>query len=120
MLRAKAKIKFPIAILQYETGKIMLKNISRHDFLQVYYDLESHFTNALKRFSNASEESNYYALSEVFDMMRRKLAIPKTYYSLSLSIPQARCLVKLFSMNSISSNTLEINALLDQKLPKLC
>lgn len=117
----KPKIKIPFATLVHSSDKISIKNISRQQFIELHRDLEVHIGGATKRFFNVGQETNYFFVNEMYLSIQKKLAsAKKPYYCLLLPTAQARCFVKYFSQTMVSIPTLEIIALLDQKLPILC
>ena len=112
------KIKTPEASLDFNAGVITLKNISKYSFMSMFYDVQISIQSALKRFANEQEESSYYNIRDVYYLMQKKINQPKQHYFISFTIPQSRSIVKHFSHCNVSSGTLEIYSILDQKLPR--
>ena len=119
-MKLKLKIKFPVATLTLSRDQISIKNISHQQFKELHQDVEKNISGALKSFSNGSQEANYFFIEAMYLAIRKKLLVIRPYYFLVLPNPQARCFVKYFSQTPVSISTLEIIALLDQKLPILC
>ena len=114
------KLKHPVAVLSEDWQMIKLKNINLHQLMAVFYDIEINSSGALKRFSSAKQESNYFFINSFFLIIRRKITNVKKYNTITLYTPAARCFVNCFSRIEVSNSTLEIIALLNQKLPILC
>lgn len=118
MMRAKAKIKFPVATLNNYCDRITIKNLDARQLYDFYIDVEQSVNNALKRFSNNDEVNCYYFMRELYKNLGAKIESRcKPYYLIHFPLPTAIYVVKHFAHHSASVSTVEIYSMLHQKLP---